>query len=206
MMNTPEPDIAPEARQALEKLGMRKKPKKRKKRVNKDAAGNRIIVAYDGHRTGESLRKNDPAKYERIVGMLTMGYSYRQIREETGADLRTIGAINYNNGGASKVAKRIEQNLKTFAVDAAEQLAECGVDKIGLRNIPFALAVAVDKAQVLSGAATVIQEHRHVISSAEEWEKTFALIKQRAELRASQPVELVENSLDVEFQLQQPEQ
>lgn len=179
--------------------------RKRKKRVNKTKDGKHIVTVYCGSYTGERLRREEPEKYERIVGMLAMGHTYRQIRAETGVDMRVIGAINHNNGGQSAVAKRIAQNLRTFAVDAAEELAERGVDKIGLNNIAFPLGIAIDKAQLLSGSATVITESRVITSSAEEWAKAFEAIKakaqqaQQATITDSAPPHLNENTIDSEF-------
>ncbi len=107
-----------------------------------------------GHFSGEQLFRADREKYDTIVAALGEGMGIRQIARALKVSTNTVRAIRDRECELVDDGKRrTAQALRRFARMGAERLVE-EIDEIPVDKLPLAVAIAVDKAQLLDGEAT----------------------------------------------------
>jgi len=118
------------------------------------------------------LIEQNPDLYRNAVDLLSAGNSVQAVAHATSIPLQTIRAMthfvpNYRDGCRSSTSK----NLALASLRMSEILVE-STDRIPADKIAFTLAVATEKAELLSGGITQRTETRQVISR-EELQRLF---------------------------------
>lgn len=125
--------------------------------------------------TGELLFRCNRPKYDAIVAALGEGLGVRAIARALGVHTMTVRAVREREGEAVADEKmRTASKLRQFARMGAERLVE-EVDDIPIDKLPLAVAIAVDKAQLLHGEAT---ERIETVKSysPDDWERLVAAL------------------------------
>lgn len=115
----------------------------------------------------QELMDQSSEVYAGIVGRLADGDTTASIARLTGLPIQLIRKIRelhpvFIEAGRRAANARIEEALHA----SAQRLAD-NVDKIPLRQLPIALGILVDKAQLLTGGPTARVEHKHVPTKEE---------------------------------------
>ena len=104
--------------------------------------------------TAERLHSNNPAKYAAIARALGEGMGIRQIARAYQVHHRSVAAVQERERIFVDTQKeRTVSNLRTFAGLAVERMID-ELDSMKLESLPLATAIALDKAELLSGGVT----------------------------------------------------
>jgi len=129
-----------------------------------------------------ALIEQNPDLYRNAVDLLSVGNSVQAVAHATSIPIQTIRAMthfipNYREVCRSSTSK----NLALASLRMSEILVE-STDRIPADKIAFTLAVATEKAELLSGGVTARSETRQIVTR-EELQKLFdALPRAKAEI------------------------
>jgi hypothetical protein len=110
----------------------------------------------------DTLSTHFVTTYEQIITLLANGHSPAKIKLWTGIDTDVIRRIRELH---PETIERLKQNLAANLAEAAQALSERLIEKahtMRIENVAKALAIAVDKYQLVSGGVTARTEHRRV--------------------------------------------
>lgn len=156
---TPTPQNDDENRDAEEQLTLFKADADSK--LTKDIRG-------VGHFTGERLKKQRPQIYDAIVKCLAEGMGILRIAAAFNVSNNTVTAVRDAEGlSISNEKRQVSRNLRDFAKLGSERLVD-EVANIPVAQLPIAIAVAIDKMQVLDGEPNRILETREKVRSIED--------------------------------------
>jgi len=113
-----------------------------------------------------------PRVYDQIITLLANGHSPAKIKLWTGIETEVIRRIRDLH---PETLARIKENLAVNLAEAAQSLSEKLIEnahRLRPENIAKALAIAVDKHQLLSGGVTARTEHR-TVPTPEELQAMF---------------------------------
>jgi hypothetical protein len=111
-------------------------------------------LVSSGQYTGELLFKSKPDTYRAVVAALGEGMGTRQIARAYGVHFSTVRAIREREFAKVQDEKATTAKLlRQFSRMGAERLVE-ELDDIHVDKLPLAIAIAIDKAQLLDGEAT----------------------------------------------------
>jgi hypothetical protein len=123
-----------------------------------------------------------PEVHQQVITLLANGHSPFKTSKLTGIDTDVIRRIRDTH---PETVERLKQNLAANLAEAAQALSERLIEKshtMRIENVAKALAIAVDKHQLLSGGVTARTEHRRV-PTPEELQAMFeALPKANAQI------------------------
>jgi hypothetical protein len=106
------------------------------------------------------LASQFPEVHEQIITLLANGHSPAKVKLWTGIDSDVVRRIRELH---PETLERIKANLAANLAEAATTLSErliAAAPRLRPENIAKALAIAVDKHQLLSGGVTARTEHR----------------------------------------------
>jgi len=118
------------------------------------------------------LIEQNPDTYRSVVDLLSQGHSIQAVSSVTGVDLAIVKASSWFVPDYRQICKNATaRNLALANLRMSEILAE-RTDSLPVDRVPFALAVSVEKAELLGGGITQRTETRQVISR-EELQRLF---------------------------------
>ena len=107
-----------------------------------------------GHYTAERLHSAQPTKYAAIARALGEGMGIRQIARAYRVHHRSVAAVQDRERIFVDTQKeRTVSQLRQFAGLAVERMID-ELDSMKLESLPLATAIALDKAELLSGGVT----------------------------------------------------
>jgi hypothetical protein len=113
------------------------------------------------------LIEQNPDVYRNAVDLLSAGNSVQAVAHATSIPLQTIRAVAHVIPDYRLIVRETTaRNLSQSSLRMSEVLLE-RADKMPIDRIPFALAVTVEKSELLGGAATSRIEHKKVITRGE---------------------------------------
>ena len=145
-------------------------------------SGRKVIAAGEllppdvmrGTFTAEHLEAHDPERFGLIAKLLCEGsLSQRQIADATKASRNTVAAVFKKllaRGAIEPAKKQLAGdllNLARVSIERATEAVQDDGEKISARDLGILAAVAVDKAQILTGGATMRLEVVDGIGEAE---------------------------------------
>jgi hypothetical protein len=113
-----------------------------------------------------------PDTHQQIITLLANGHSPFKTSKLTGIDTDVIRLIRDTH---PETVERLKAHLAANLAEAAQALSERLIDKahtMRIENVAKALAIAVDKHQLLSGGVTARTEHR-TVPTPEELQAMF---------------------------------
>jgi hypothetical protein len=135
------------------------------------------IKGIKGSISPAATENTNPAKAAEIIGLRCAGESLRSIEATTGVGLTAIQAIIRRH---PEVIAELQQSTSSMAVTNAHLTFEVyakkmrtlrdnedALDKVNPKDIAIAGGIMVEKAQLLQGKATSINETRHEPSMKE---------------------------------------
>ena len=125
-----------------------------------------------GAPTLSDLIEQKPDAYRAVVDLLSQGQSIQAVSASTGVDFAVVKAASWFVPDYRIVCKNATaRNLALANLRMSEILAE-HTDKLPIDRVPFAMAVGIEKGELLSGGITQRTETRQVISR-EELQRIF---------------------------------
>jgi|SRR6267378_5046861 len=118
--------------------------------------------------------------HEQVITLLANGLSPSKVSKWTGIEVDVVRRIRDQH---PETLERVKQNLAANLAEAAQCLSERLISeahRLRPENIAKALAIAVDKHQLLSGGVTARTEHRRAPTPEELQEMFNALPKANA--------------------------
>jgi hypothetical protein len=141
----------------------------------------------------DTLAAHFTSTYEQIITLLANGHSPFKVSQWTGIETDVVRRIRDLH---PETLDRIKQNLAANLAEAATALSERLISEapnLDPEHIAKALAIAVDKHQLLSGGVTARTEHR-TVPTPEELEAMFnALPRANATVIEDKPKEELTN-------------
>jgi hypothetical protein len=111
--------------------------------------------------------EQSPDLYRNAVDLLSAGNSVQAVANATLIPLQTIRAITHFMPDYRFIVREATaRNLAQSSLRMSEVLLERS-DKMPIDRVPFALAVTVEKSELLGGAATSRIEHKKVVTQEE---------------------------------------
>jgi hypothetical protein len=118
------------------------------------------------------LIEQNPDDYRSVVDLLSQGHSLQSVSAATGIDLAIVKAASWFIPDYRAICKNATaRNLALTNLRLSEILAE-RTDSLPIDRVPFALAVSVEKSELLSGGITQRTETRQIVSR-EELQRLF---------------------------------
>jgi len=140
------------------------------------------------------LIEQNPDTYRSVVDLLSQGHSIQAVSNVTGVDLAIVKAASWFIPHYKQICKNATaRNLALANLRMSEILAE-RTDSLPVDRVPFALAVGVEKAELLGGGITQRTETRQVVSR-EELQRLFDQLP-RAKARVIQDAKISNPPLD----------
>lgn len=125
-------------------------------------------LAVTGQYTAERLFSHDPEKYKAVVAMLAAGRGIRAIKRACTVHHDTIHAVAKRERIAIDTLKqRIITDLETAVQVGAERVVDV-IESMDGDKLPLALAVLIDKLQLLTGGATMRVESNDITPTTKE--------------------------------------
>jgi len=113
------------------------------------------------------LIEADPQLYNNAIDLLSAGHSPQAVANATGLPLQTVTAATWFIPDYKAICRTATaKNLAIASLTMSESLAQRS-DKLPPDKIAFALSVAIEKSELLSGGVTVRTEKRQVVSREE---------------------------------------
>ena len=113
------------------------------------------------------LIEQNPDLYRSGAELLSQGYSPKAVSLATGIPLQTTRAMTHFISDYRLIVREATaRNLSQSSLRMSEVLLE-RADKMPIDRVPFALAVTVEKSELLGGAATSRIEHKRVVTREE---------------------------------------
>lgn len=132
------------------------------------------------------LIEQNPDAYRSVIDLLAQGHSIQSVANSTGVDPVVVNAASWFVPDYRAICKSATaRNLALANLRMSEILAQ-RTDSLPVDRVPFALAVSVEKSQLLDGGVTQRTESRQVVSR-EELQKLFDQLP-RANARVVQDV------------------
>jgi hypothetical protein len=116
--------------------------------------------------------EQNPDAYRSVVDLLCQGHSIQNVSNSTGVDAVIVKAASWFVPDYRQICKNATaRNLALANLRMSEILAE-RTDSLPVDRVPFALAVSVEKSELLSGGITQRTETRQIVSR-EELQRLF---------------------------------
>lgn len=120
----------------------------------------------------DTLATHFESTYQQVLTLLANGHSPAKVSKWTGIDSDVIRRIRELH---PETLERLKQHLVANLAEAAQTLSERLIQdgpKMRIENVAKALAIVVDKHQLLSGGVTARTEHR-TVPTPEELQAMF---------------------------------